>query len=73
MPRTIAEISPSEQLTLLDESSTPLSLHERHVLEAILVRMETRLKRAEGWRSKAVHECVELRRRVAELVHRLNR
>ena len=73
MPRTLPETLPSEQLTLLDESSTPLSLHERQVLEAILVRMETRLKRAEGWRSKAVHECVELRRRVAKLVQQLNR
>jgi hypothetical protein len=73
MPRTIAEISPSEQLTLLEESAVPLSLPERQVLEAILVRTKHRLGRAEQWRTKAVHECIELRRRVAKLVQQLNR
>jgi hypothetical protein len=73
MLSTLPETLPSEQLTLLDEPSTPLSLHERQVLEALLVRTKTRLERAEGWRTKAVHECIELRRRVAKLIQQLNR
>jgi hypothetical protein len=74
MNPTLPEMRSPSQLPLLKvkEPSVPLSLYERQVLEAILVRTKNRLERAEKWRSKAVHECTALRQRVAELVQRLN-
>jgi hypothetical protein len=72
MNPTLSESPSSLQLTLLQEPSVPLTAYERSTLEALLVRTKHRLGRAEQWRTKASHECVELRRRVAELVQRLH-
>jgi hypothetical protein len=73
MVHTLPEISSSaQQLTLITEPAVPLTAYERSTLEALLVRAKHRLERAEAWRSKAIHECLTLRQRIAELVQRLN-